>query len=267
MATGQDAINFARKYEGYREGPRNNETIFGKYCGVNFLPWCGSFVKYVLDHVGVTGEPSPVWTVGGVRGYRAAGRWNSRNSGKALAGDPVFFDFGGSEIAEKADHVGFFIRYLPGGKHIETIEGNTSSGSRGSQSNGGGVYVRQRSLGTVIGFGRPRYQAGQPAQVDWTALRRLVAAKVVSSCRELPDLDGSSAPSLYIVVLQQALNLASGANIAEDGIYGQATITAVLNFQTFMKNARCQMDDFPGAAHRFTRFWLCVALEKIRDGQ
>ena len=35
---------------------------------------------------------------------------------------------------------------------ILTVEGNTSSGSGGSQSNGGGVYARARSFSDVHGF-------------------------------------------------------------------------------------------------------------------
>lgn len=40
---------------------------------------------------------------------------------------------------------------------MQTIEGNTSPGTSGSQSNGGGVYRRARSYDSIIGVARPYY--------------------------------------------------------------------------------------------------------------
>lgn len=42
-------------------------------------------------------------------------------------------------------HIGIFARQESGGR-LTTIEGNTSSGNRGSQRDGGGVYRRTRSI-------------------------------------------------------------------------------------------------------------------------
>ncbi len=68
-------------------------------------------------------------------------------------GDLVVFNFG-SGIAK---HVGIALGPFTGGM-TDAIEGNTSSGSSGSQDNGGGVYRRQRPVSHVCGVARPDYR-------------------------------------------------------------------------------------------------------------
>lgn len=163
MGTVDDALRLAKSYIGYIEGPRDNQTIFGAYTGYNFQPWCGSFVKFVLDRTGTRGEPSPVWTPGGVKGYMSVGRFIPR-TGNPRPGDVVFFDFGGSTSPDATDHVGFVesVDSSSTSGAVICIEGNTSSGAAGSQSNGGGCWRRHRSRNIIVGFGRPLYsgQAG-----------------------------------------------------------------------------------------------------------
>jgi hypothetical protein len=67
----------------------------------------------------------------------------------------VFFDFPDSHTG--IQHVGFVERVRADGTLV-TIEGNTSSGTSGSQDNGGGVYRRTRPPAYVVGYGRPAYQ-------------------------------------------------------------------------------------------------------------
>ncbi|MGW8178998.1 MAG: peptidoglycan-binding domain-containing protein, partial [bacterium] len=105
-----------------------------------------------------------------------------------------------------------------------------------------------------------------PADVDWAAVRRLTAGYLLPSVQDLPDLDGNSR-GLRVIVLQRALNLVTGTKLTEDGIYGPATIQAVLNFQNFVKNRISgEIKDFPGAAHSYTRFYLIEALKQIKAG-
>jgi hypothetical protein len=42
-----------------------------------------------------------------------------------------------------------------GKKYLSTIEGNTSNGDKGSQSNGDGVFVKKRAYSLVMGVARP----------------------------------------------------------------------------------------------------------------
>ena len=72
--------------------------------------------------------------------------------GQAQAGDIVFFQF---DKDAEPDHVGIVKWNNTRLKYLQVIEGNTSSGSRGSQSNGDGVYLRKRPYSLVMGVVRP----------------------------------------------------------------------------------------------------------------
>ncbi len=65
-----------------------------------------------------------------------------------VPGDLVLFDF---TSRGEAHHVGFVMGNRPGGL-LATIEGNTSSGVAGSQSDGDGVYIRNRPRSPVYGY-------------------------------------------------------------------------------------------------------------------
>jgi hypothetical protein len=110
-------------------------------------PWCVAFVSWVVQTVN-----KRKWA------YRGAGvfdmeHWLSAR-GKlrsprraARPGDIVTFNYG-------SGHTGIVIRQV-GSAHIETVEGNTSSGEAGSQDDGGGVFRRIRPISAVRYFGRP----------------------------------------------------------------------------------------------------------------
>lgn len=103
--------------------------------------------------------------------------------------------------------------------------------------------------------------------INWAEVRKMVAAVLLPSVQDLPDLDGNSR-GLRVIVLQRALNLVTGSKLKEDGIYGPATIQAVLNFQNFVNKVQPGViQDFPGAAHRYTRFFLIESLKKIMAGE
>ena len=61
----------------------------------------------------------------------------------------VCFDWNDDGIA---DHIGLVVSPPESGSAFHTVEGNTSSGSAGSQSNGDGVYQRTRYVSDVICF-------------------------------------------------------------------------------------------------------------------
>jgi hypothetical protein len=76
--------------------------------------------------------------------------------------------------------------------------------------------------------------SGTPSggQVDWSALRRFLAAKLLN------DLSGDvvlrvGSSGRQVVALQQALNLVAGLRLVEDGQFGQQTAGAVQNFQRY----------------------------------
>jgi CHAP domain len=84
------------------------------------------------------------------------GTWYGGYQVHAEPGDIVFYQFYGPGTA--FDHTGIVVRDDDDG-YITTIEGNTTApGGSGSQSNGGGVFLKSREKNSLIaGFGRPRY--------------------------------------------------------------------------------------------------------------
>jgi hypothetical protein len=156
-STARETMFLALSYVGYQEGRNNWNDFATRVDGGRWQnqPWCGVYVKDMLDRSGVTGEPSPVYTPSGVAGYKRVGRWIPRD-GACREGDVVFFDWGGSQSTGATDHVGFCLGQSRNG-YIDTVEGNTQPGTSGDQSNGGGVYRRRRPLTSVVGFGRPLY--------------------------------------------------------------------------------------------------------------
>ena len=120
------------------------------------VPWCGCFANAVIMAGGL---PAGVGWVGytpaivvhaqqGIDGWKWVGPADGRR------GDLALFDTPGGDPAV---HVGVVEKRLSASLY-RTIEGNTSSGTSGSQSEGGGVFRRERSTQgnfRIIGFARP----------------------------------------------------------------------------------------------------------------
>lgn len=161
MATATQIISIAAREVGYsRWKDPQAGTKYGRwyasktgspYFGRSGVPYCAMFVSWVLAQAGMTPP-------GGIFAYCPTGLANARRLGRtrdkraAKPGDLVFFDWNRDGVS---DHVGIVTANR--GSYLETIEGNTSTGTRGSQSNGGGVYRRARSLSLVIGVVSPQY--------------------------------------------------------------------------------------------------------------
>ena len=118
--------------------------------------WCMCFVSMCVD---LAGQQK---AIGGL--YYNTETFKNANKNKIVSvasakpGDIVLFDWDGRGVT---DHVGFVEKNLGGG-WLQTIEGNTSSGSKGSQSAGNGVWRRQRKTGINCVI-RPSYSGSAPA--------------------------------------------------------------------------------------------------------
>ena len=142
--------------------------------------WCMLFVSMCLDECGQIDAIGGFsfntdYTVNKVRQHPEAYFVSVYD---AEPGDVLIFNWDGGGT----DHVGFVERNLGGGT-LQTIEGNTSSGSYGSQSAGNGVWrrVRNHSIAYVI---RPAYSDSssgggttESGYADITALQRAVRAE------------------------------------------------------------------------------------------
>jgi hypothetical protein len=149
------AIAYARKYLHTVESPANSNRgpkidQWERMCGFVGQPWCGCFCNACLVAAGFASQPwmSYCPTIEGKARSREGG-WSWHAIEQARPGDLVLY---GRNIAEHVE--------LYAGAGV-TYGGNTSSGTAGSQANGGGVFERHRNFADpgfpARGVARPPY--------------------------------------------------------------------------------------------------------------
>lgn len=147
-------VDVAKGELGYQEGS-NNDTKYGKWYGLNNQPWCAMFVSWCYNQAALPYLVAAS-TKKGFASCDAGLKWFIKKNkivpvGKAQPGDIVFFQF---DTDAQPDHVGIVLKN-DGKKYLWCIEGNTSSDTKGSQSNGDGVYTKKRAYSLVMGVARP----------------------------------------------------------------------------------------------------------------
>lgn len=154
---------------GYIEGPKENETKYGKAMGANYLPWCGSFIMWCAKKVGLV-IPNVISTAAGAQSFQARKRWQDAADATPDVGDLAFFDFPGDGV-ERISHIGIVVGVEAKLGLVHTIEGNTASDAKGDQRNGGEVCFKVRAYKkknsgkfkkslpvSIVGFGRPKFK-------------------------------------------------------------------------------------------------------------
>ena len=160
--TAAKVLSIAASQIGYTERP-GNRTKYWTDLNINQgQPWCGGFVTwclwksgYSLSKIKSMMGPNPYH----VRTIEAYAKKKKRWTQTPKPGYLAVFTYSHVEIVEK----------VISSKRVVTIGGNTSSGTRGSQNNGGGVYRKPRS-GSIKGYVRIDYDAGgaiSPTSPDW----------------------------------------------------------------------------------------------------
>ena len=150
---GRRALAEALRHVGVRESPPgSNRTMFGRWFGVDGVPWCAIFVSYCFDvGAGVVlcrgwqGAGTAARGVAYVPTLAAWLRATGRRVETPQPGDLAIFDWDGG----LPDHVGIVVR--ANGTTLVTVEGNTAVGN---DSDGGEVMRRERRLAQVALFGR-----------------------------------------------------------------------------------------------------------------
>lgn len=137
---------------GYREGTGeyarfgtgSNMNMFGDWYGMNGVPWCAIFVTWASL---TSGTPIAAFVKGSryayvpyIVGDARAGRYGMHTTDDPIPGDLVCYDWNWNG---EYDHIGIFESWTAA-KTWSAIEGNTSYGSN---SNGGEVMRRSRTLG------------------------------------------------------------------------------------------------------------------------
>jgi len=149
-------VEAAKAELGYTESGIDNNNKFGAWYGLNNQPWCAMFVSWCYNRAALS-ELVSAQTKKGFASCDAGFKWfTNRNKivpvGQARAGDIAFFQF---DTDAEPDHVGIVKWNNTTLKYLQVIEGNTSSGNKGSQANGDGVYLRKRPYSLVMGIARP----------------------------------------------------------------------------------------------------------------
>lgn len=133
------AIAWAKSQVGVKESPAGSNRgplidAWQRLCGVLAAPWCGCFVNRALMAAGFPAQPWLRYCPTIEAKARAGeGGWSWHPISAARGGDLILYG------VREAQHVGL----VDAPPH--TIEGNTSSGNAGSQSNGGMVAARERN--------------------------------------------------------------------------------------------------------------------------
>lgn len=153
------AVNAFLAKVGTKERPPGSNsggiiTTMETFWGFGRVPWCGISCGYhAAKFGGVKGLRSDVASVSAIEKHAKAhhspyGQW--RNGPEdALPGS--FVVIGGSGV-----HVGMLVAPLSGGR-ARTVEGNTSFGPGGSQSDGGCIAARIRSAAEIFGVATMNY--------------------------------------------------------------------------------------------------------------
>lgn len=147
-------LNIAKSQAGYQE-TGNNDTMYGKWYGLNNQPWCAMFVSWCYDQAGLVSKIA-AQSKKGFASCDAGLKWFAKNGkvvpvGQAKENDIAFFQF---DDDAQADHVGIVAKN-DGKKFLWVWEGNTSGDKKGSQSNGDGVYLKKRAYSLILGVARP----------------------------------------------------------------------------------------------------------------
>lgn len=170
QATADVIIGIAKGELGYTEEsrPPKYPTNWTKYADefagpTQGQPWCAVFVSWVFDKAGLplpAIQPAAIpsgfaYCPFAVSYARLHGQnvydWRIGGWENIQPGDIVLFDW--ERNGSQSDHVGI-VEWVDG-SWIHTVEGNTSPSTGGSQSNGGGVYERERFRADVQCVWRP----------------------------------------------------------------------------------------------------------------
>lgn len=235
-------IEIAKKEVGTIEGPKDNETKYGKWSGANFQPWCQSYVSWCAYTSGLDPKkyPKTASTVAAADFFKKIDRWADARNDEPTPGDWIYFDFPDDGV-NRISHVGLCIKNNGDGT-IQVMEGNTSGTAKGDQRNGGmcvektRAYVKNNKpklMNAVVGWGRPVYVGEEDlpllSKVGSSDAPVKKTTKTVSSTDKAnaapftPLKNGSKGSSVKTVQLL--------LKVEADGSFGPGTAKAVKDFQ------------------------------------
>ena len=229
-----DVMRYALQQYRYTESPAgSNRTKFGREFGLNGQPWCFIF-EWACGEQAKGDNPFP-HNANAAYGQdeivsKKGGKWVMKKTASntvkraglknAKFGDCVDFDFGKNNMYRQ--HTGLVVGVA--GNNYLVIEGNTSIGTSGSQSNGGAVALRVRHYTQVCSNARPKYTESKFYKPS---------GAFTGTFPELPK-SGSieyGDEGKQVGRLQEALKWANGYALASDKKFGSKTFAEVVIFQ------------------------------------
>lgn len=212
----EEFLDVAASHVGYQARP-GLISYYGATVGYDGHPWAGAFVDVVARETGVS-MPACVYSPSGLAEFIKLRRWHAR----PRPGDIVFFTF--PTVADDGfgvPHVGIVTGTTDWDKlgRLETIEGNTDSGTPRGPRSRDGVYRRVRYRYEVLGFGRPAFtkarETGDGSGLPMVKLSNLQTGR----------------PHKHVEIVQLALGKLCGLRYAKPGVLDGQTTSAYARWQ------------------------------------
>lgn len=154
--TAKNIIDRAKAELGVCENPPNSNNVkyntwyYGHEVSGASYPWCATFISWIFKpEQGLCKKTASCLEM--LEWFEKRGQLVK----EPQAGDIVFFKYPTNN--RRTNHVGLVVSVHD--KVINTIEGNTSNATNGSQDNGGMVAQRNRYK-NIVAYARPKYNEG-----------------------------------------------------------------------------------------------------------
>lgn len=153
MVTVNEAIDWARAWEGYRDNA--GAKVWKQYAPVDYTgsSFCGAGQGMICKALGLDLAPTThqriIYVPYVVQDARAAGKWILSKDSKP--GDWVIFAWGNGYhdiAASNADHIGMIVHNDPSRSTVTTFEFNTTDGNGNGPR---GAFLRTRSRSDIMG--------------------------------------------------------------------------------------------------------------------
>jgi peptidoglycan hydrolase-like protein with peptidoglycan-binding domain len=119
-----------------------------------------------------------------------------------------------------------------------------------------------KMAGLIGGLATPAPPAPPPANIDWAAVRRMAAAKLLNDGLGSIGTLRQGSSGRDVMLWQEAINLITSSNrIKVDGAFGPGTRSETVNFQTLLNLSR------DGVVGPQTKWWATSIVQNIRDGK
>ena len=224
MATVKQILTIAQAELGIYESPANSNNVkyntwyYGKTVSGAAYPWCMVFVQWVFNQASMK---LPYLTAS----CSSLLSWYQKNKpGNVVKtpkpGDIVIYNFSHTGIVESV-----------GSSTITAIEGNTSPGTAGSQSNGGMVCRRTRSMTLVTAYIRPDYEKEE----EILDISKLTDAEILQLANRIQDVLGKQPVSTTLAPELAEAKARGITDGAKPGAFATRAQAAVMDLRALKK--------------------------------